>query len=172
MGSLRNFPGRHDRKLEFHSHAEPLVAPEVKAMSRNIACPARDRLERRLEPDFDLKGQFVPTSCPTFFQFTWPNGFTNSHQPLPLRLQRLFEALAAETTPIAFQLDPAFAEEMSRVPEVVEAARQIGATWEYRTPEHAQRIDMAKYWVADLCRLRIEFWLIKHTLQKSSSRHD
>ena len=77
MGTLRNFPGRHDRKLEFHSDAEPLVAPEVKAMSRNIACPAQDwlqLLEVGLAPDFDLKGQFVPTSCPTFFQFTWPNG--------------------------------------------------------------------------------------------------
>jgi len=36
-----------------------LVAPEVKATSRNIACSAQDRLElpeARLEPDFDLKG--------------------------------------------------------------------------------------------------------------------
>ncbi len=59
MGGVRNFPGRHDRKLEFHSDAEPLVASEVKAMSRNIACPAQDRLELLevgLEPDFDLKG--------------------------------------------------------------------------------------------------------------------
>ncbi len=56
--SLRNFPGRHDRKPKFHSDVEPLVAPEVKAMSRNIACPAQDRLELLevgLEPDFDLK---------------------------------------------------------------------------------------------------------------------
>ncbi len=59
MSTLRNFLGRHDRKPKFHSQAEPLVAPEVKAMRRNIACPAQDRLELLevgLEPDFDLKG--------------------------------------------------------------------------------------------------------------------
>src|SRR5260370_5665539 len=44
MRALRNSPGRHDRKPKSHSDAEPLVAPEVKAMSRNIACPAQDRL--------------------------------------------------------------------------------------------------------------------------------
>jgi hypothetical protein len=64
-----------------------LADPKVKAMSRNIACSAQDRLG--LEPDFDLKGQFVATNCPTFFQFTWPNGFTNSHQPVPLRKTQL-----------------------------------------------------------------------------------
>ncbi len=110
MGSLRNFPGRHDRKRKFHSDAEPLVAPEVKAMSGNIAYPAQDRLELLevgLEPDFDLKVQFVPASCPTFFQFTWPSGSTNSHQLLPLCVQRLFEALAAETR-LAREVSSAF----------------------------------------------------------------
>src|SRR5260370_27759970 len=47
MGTLRNFPGRHNRKPKFQSNAEPSVAPEVKAISRNIACPAQDRLELR-----------------------------------------------------------------------------------------------------------------------------
>jgi hypothetical protein len=77
-----------------------LVDPEIEAMSRKIARPTPDRLELLevgLEPDFDLKGYIVPASCPTFFQFTRPNGFTLSHQPLHLRLQRLFKALAAET---------------------------------------------------------------------------
>lgn len=82
---MRRLPWRHDRKLDFHSFAEPLVNPEVKTASRNIACPSQNRLELLevgLEPDFYLKGQFVATSCPTFFQFTWPNALTNSHQPL------------------------------------------------------------------------------------------
>ena len=84
------FPGRHDRKSDFHSYTQPLADSEVNATSRNIACPSKDWLEPLeigLDPDFDLKGQFVATSCPTFFQFTWPNAFTNSYQPLTLRLQ-------------------------------------------------------------------------------------
>jgi len=36
------FPGRHNRKSDFHSYTQPLADPEVKAMSRNIACPSRD----------------------------------------------------------------------------------------------------------------------------------
>ncbi len=59
MGGLRNYPGRHNRKSKSHSYAEPLADPEVKALRRNIECPAQDRLELLevgLEPDFDLKG--------------------------------------------------------------------------------------------------------------------
>jgi len=88
MGAF--FPGRHNRKSDFHSYNQPLANPEVKAVSRNIACPSKDWLELPevgLEPDFDLEGQFVATSCPTFSQFSWPNGFTNSCQPLTLRSQ-------------------------------------------------------------------------------------
>jgi hypothetical protein len=54
-----SFPGRHNRKSDFHSYTQRLGAPEVKAMSRNIACPSKDSLELpevRMEPDFDLKG--------------------------------------------------------------------------------------------------------------------
>ncbi len=58
MGTL--FPGRHNRKSDFHSYTQPLADSEVKAMSRNIACPSQDWLELPevglVEPDFDLKG--------------------------------------------------------------------------------------------------------------------
>ena len=57
MGTI--FPGRQNRKSDFHSYTQPLADPEVKAMSRNIACPSKDWLELPelgLEPDFDLKG--------------------------------------------------------------------------------------------------------------------
>jgi hypothetical protein len=58
MGAF--FPGRHNRKSNFHSYTQPLADPEVKAMSRNIACPSRDWLELPevglVEPNFDLKG--------------------------------------------------------------------------------------------------------------------
>ena len=57
MGTL--FPRRHNRKSDFHSYIHSLADAEVKAMSRNIACPAQDRLELLevgLEPNFDLKG--------------------------------------------------------------------------------------------------------------------
>jgi hypothetical protein len=56
MGAF--FQGRHNRKSDLHSYAEHQADPEVKAMSRNIACPTQDRLELLevgLEPDFDLK---------------------------------------------------------------------------------------------------------------------
>jgi len=56
--TLRN-PRGQDRKPKFRSDAEPMVAPEVKATSRNIARSAQDRLKLReggLAPDFDLKG--------------------------------------------------------------------------------------------------------------------
>src|SRR5258705_9898948 len=76
MGRLRIFPGRHNGKSDFHSYAETLADPEVKAKSRNIACPSEDWLELlevRLDPDFNLKGQSVATTCPTFFHFNRPN---------------------------------------------------------------------------------------------------
>ena len=52
------FPGRHDRKSDFHPYNQPLTDPEVKAVSRNIACPSKDWLGvlGLVEPDFDLKG--------------------------------------------------------------------------------------------------------------------
>ncbi len=53
------FQGGMIENPNFIPTLEPYVAPEVKAMSRNIACPAQDRLELLevgLEPDFDLKG--------------------------------------------------------------------------------------------------------------------
>jgi hypothetical protein len=56
MGTF--FPGRQNRKSDFHSYTQPLADPEVKAMSRNIACPSKDWLELPelgLAPDFDLK---------------------------------------------------------------------------------------------------------------------
>jgi hypothetical protein len=59
LTSLRNVPGRHNRKSDFHSYAETLADPEVKTKSGNIACPSQDWLEFlgvRLDPDFDLKG--------------------------------------------------------------------------------------------------------------------
>ena len=59
MGGLRNFPGRHNGKSKFHFYTEPSADREVKTLSRNIACPAQDRLELLevvLEPDFDLQG--------------------------------------------------------------------------------------------------------------------
>jgi hypothetical protein len=86
------FPGRHYRKSDFHSYTQlRRTDPEVKAMSRNIARPSQDWLELPEvglgEPNFDLKVQVVATSCPTFFQFTWLNAFSNSYQPLTMRLQ-------------------------------------------------------------------------------------
>ena len=53
-----SFPGRHNRKSDFHSYTHSLVDPEVKAARRNIACPSKDWLELPevgIEPDFDLK---------------------------------------------------------------------------------------------------------------------
>jgi len=49
-------------------------------MRRNIACPAQDQLG--LEPDFDLKGQFVATNCPTFFQLSGRMGSRTHISPL------------------------------------------------------------------------------------------
>src|SRR5215471_5802769 len=52
------FPGGHNRKSDFRSYTQPLANPEVKATSRNITCPSKDRLEFpevENEPDFDRK---------------------------------------------------------------------------------------------------------------------
>jgi len=71
MGAF--FPGRHYRKFDFHPHTQLLADSEINAKSRNIACPSKDWLEPPeigLGPDFDLKDQFIATSCPTFLQFT------------------------------------------------------------------------------------------------------
>src|SRR6266403_6040211 len=47
-----------DRKSDFHPYNQPRADPEVKAVSRNIACPSKDWLEvlGPVEPDFDLNG--------------------------------------------------------------------------------------------------------------------
>jgi hypothetical protein len=53
-----SFPGGHNRKSDFRSYTQPLANPEVKAASRNIACPSKDWLEfpeSEIEPDFDRK---------------------------------------------------------------------------------------------------------------------
>ena len=73
---------------------------------------------------------------------------------------------------VKFQLHPAFANKMSGITKAFEATRQIGAAREYRLPEHAQRSDMAKHWIASLRRLRREFRFVDRTSQKSSRRHD
>jgi hypothetical protein len=71
-----------------------------------------------------------------------------------------------------FQLETAFAEEVSWVAKFLQPARQIRAAWEYRTAEHRQRTDMAQYWITDVRCLRREPWLIKGTLKKGSGWHD
>jgi hypothetical protein len=56
---MRRLPRRLYRKLNSHSYADALADPEVKTVSRNIACPSQDRLglfDVGLESDFNLKG--------------------------------------------------------------------------------------------------------------------
>ena len=54
-----SFPWGHDPKPNFLSYTKPPADPEVKTVSRNIACPPQNRmelLEVGLKPDFNLKG--------------------------------------------------------------------------------------------------------------------